>query len=124
MTTYRVTAPMILLKIRGVGDKAVINSFYAGAVVPDSAEQVDPDNVLRHLDRGWIEEIDDAPAPEPAPSKAPEPDPDAVPDGNADEVLVWVGGDREKAARALAAEKAGKQRKVLVEQLTKLVEAK
>jgi hypothetical protein len=115
MTTYRVTAPMVLLKVRGVGDKAMINSFYAGAIVPESAEEIDPDNVLRHLDRGWIEEVDEAPV------AAPEPDLNAVPDGTADEVRTWVGDDVDRAKRALTVEqKAATPRKTLTDHLAKV----
>lgn len=47
---------------------------------------------------------------------------DYVPDGSATDVLDWVGGDLERAARALAAEQdAAKPRSTLVDQLTKLL---
>lgn len=124
MTTYRVTAPMVLLKIRGVGDKAIINSFYAGATVPESAAEIDPVNVKRHVDRGWIEEVDEPAAPAPEPTKVPEPDPNAVPDSTADKVLAWVGDSQERAKRALAVEQAGAKRKTLVDQLIKLTDSK
>lgn len=124
MATYIVTAPMVYLKIRGVGDKAVINSFYAEAIVPESAAEIDPDNVKRHLDRGWIKEVEGAPVAEPKPPKAPEPNPSTVPDGTAEEVRTWVGDDVDRAKRALAAEqKAASPRKTLVDQLTKVVGA-
>lgn len=45
-----------------------------------------------------------------------------VPDGNAEQVLTWVGDDRERAQRALDAERAGKQRSGLTAQLEKLAE--
>lgn len=46
-----------------------------------------------------------------------EPDGDEVPDGTNAAVLAWVGDDLERAARALAAEVDGKQRKRLIASL-------
>lgn len=47
-----------------------------------------------------------------------------VPDGSAEVVLAWVGEDKERAARALAAEQArDKPRSTLVGQLEKLAQA-
>lgn len=40
-----------------------------------------------------------------------------VPTGTVDEVLAWVGRDLDRAARALAAERAGKNRSTLVAEL-------
>jgi hypothetical protein len=124
MSSYRVAAPMVLLKVRGVGGKSVVNGFYAGAIVPASAADVDADNLQRHIERGWVEEVDDS---TPAEALAPGPvavvDPDAVPVGTADEVLAWVGDDPARAARALVAEKiAEKPRTTLLDKLAKLTE--
>jgi len=44
-----------------------------------------------------------------------------VPDGTADEVLAWVGGDFERAVAAEAAELAGKRRKTLLADLAKII---
>lgn len=42
---------------------------------------------------------------------------DEVPDGTVEEVLAWVGDDKDRAARALDAELDGKDRTTLVEAL-------
>lgn len=44
--------------------------------------------------------------------------PDAVPTGTVDEVLAWVGDDRDRAARALEVELSGKNRASLVAALS------
>jgi hypothetical protein len=129
MANYRVTAPMVNLKVKDQRGRAQVNGFYAGAII--GGDVIDPDHLARHLDRGWIEPVDepaDEPAPEPA--EPPEPaapapvvDPDAVPVGTADEVLAWVGDDRARAGRALVVEKtAEKPRITLIDKLTKLNE--
>jgi hypothetical protein len=43
---------------------------------------------------------------------------DEVPTGTIAEILAWVGTDRDRAARALAAEQAGQNRKSLLKNLT------
>lgn len=43
---------------------------------------------------------------------------DEVPTGTIAEILAWVGTDRDRAARALAAEQSGQNRKSLVKNLT------
>jgi hypothetical protein len=126
MATYRVTAPMVLLKVKGQTGAPMINSFYAGAIVPDSVSEMDEANLRRHLDRGWVEKLDDAPT-EPAGTSAGgpgKPSPsgggDGVPDGTAEEVRAWVGDDKERAAQALVAEQnRDKPRSTLIDQLTK-----
>jgi hypothetical protein len=121
MTTYRVTAPMVLLKVKGNAGQPQVNSFYAGAIVPVSAAEVDPKNLARHVDRGWVEEVDDVPAEPVAPASVPSRGSGGgVPEGTADKVLEWVGEDKERAAQALVAEqKRDKPRSTLVDQLTK-----
>lgn len=48
---------------------------------------------------------------------------DRVPGGTTEEIRAWVGDDRERAARALAVERAGaKPRTTLVDHLAKLAE--
>lgn len=44
-----------------------------------------------------------------------------VPTGTVDEVLEWVGDDKDRAALALEAEKSGKNRKSLISELEELV---
>lgn len=48
---------------------------------------------------------------------------EAVPEGNAGDVLKWVGTDKDRAQRALDAENAGQQRKGLTNDLTAIVSA-
>lgn len=47
-------------------------------------------------------------------------DPDAVPAGTVEEILAWVGDNRDRAGRALEAEWAGKNRPSLIAQLERL----
>lgn len=125
MGTYRVTAPYVLLKVRDQATgKEQVNGFYEGAIVSDSV--IDAAFLSRHLDRGWVEEVDEpesaAPA-EPEESPAPPVDPDAVPSGTAAEVMAWVGSDSARAGRALVVEQtAEKPRSTLIADLTKVAE--
>lgn len=47
---------------------------------------------------------------------------EAVPEGSIKEVLKWVGYDREKAQRALAAEHDGEKRTTLVSKLEAIID--
>lgn len=121
--TYRVTAPYVTLKVLDtVSGAAQINGFYAGAIVTES--RIDSESLKRHVDRGWVEEVDEPaaePTPEPKTPEKPASNPDKVPDGTADEVKAWVGDDAEKAKLALAAEqKIPSPRKTLVDHLAKV----
>lgn len=52
-----------------------------------------------------------------------EPEPEPVPTGTSKEVLAWVGDDKERAQRALDAEKSNtKPRVTLVNELTEIIE--
>lgn len=51
-------------------------------------------------------------------------DVEPVPTGSIDEVQSWVGDDRDKAKRALEAERSGKKRSGLITYLEKVVAAK
>lgn len=113
MKVRTVTGPVVVLPDATTGKTAY---YYQGAVLPDGLNE---DRVADVVASGLVTETDGPDEP-----PADEPGQDQVPDGTADEVLAWVGTDKDRAERALAAEQAGKQRKVLVEQLTKLVEAK
>lgn len=62
-----------------------------------------------------------APVEELADGPAVDLDGDGVPDGTIAQVLEWVGNDPARAARALEAEQAGKNRATLTDALTKLV---
>jgi len=44
-----------------------------------------------------------------------------VPEGSVASILKWVGDDKEKAEAALEAEKAGKDRVTLIEQLEEIL---
>lgn len=58
-----------------------------------------------------------------APAKKAEPGGDAVPDGTTEEVIAWVGDDKDRAKRALDKENAGDNPRVtLVEPLEKVLE--
>jgi len=45
-----------------------------------------------------------------------------VPQGSVDEVLAWVGDDRDRASRALEAERSGQQRTTLIAKLEAIAE--
>ena len=68
-------------------------------------------------------EEDPEPAPEPVPEKSSEPAPaddgDEPPvDGTIDDLMTWVDGDKDRAARALAAEQAkDKPRSTVIKRL-------
>ena len=81
---------------------------YEGAPVPANT---DADDLKRLVDEGFLEEDKDAPAPAPAPEKS-----DKI-----DDILAEVGDDKEKAAAALEAEKAGKNRSTLVTKLEAII---
>lgn len=52
------------------------------------------------------------------------PDNERVPDGPAEDVINWVGGDRARAERALAVEQASESpRKTLTDKLAKLLDS-
>lgn len=44
-----------------------------------------------------------------------------VPVGTVDEILNWVGDDKDRAKAALKAEKSGKKRKSLIEELNDII---
>jgi hypothetical protein len=53
---YRVTAPMVNLKIKDpVTGAYTVQGFYEGAVVDD----IEPDNLRHHLDGDMVEEVAD-----------------------------------------------------------------
>lgn len=119
-TNYRVKAPYVLLKVRDQAGKSQVAGFYEGAILSDAV--VDPEFLTRHLERDWIEKVDEPvaePVAKPVKPETPAPDPDKVPDGTADEVLTWVGDNKERAESALTAEQAGQKRKTLIDQLKK-----
>lgn len=69
----------------------------------------------QHIDLDVVEE--ESAEPEPG-----EPPADEVPDGSADEVLIWVGDDKERASWALDVERQRPSpRSTLVAKLEKLV---
>lgn len=54
-TAYRVTAPYVVLKIRGTSGRPQVNGFYKGAIVTD--DQVEKESLKRHLDRKMVERL-------------------------------------------------------------------
>lgn len=81
MTSYRVKAPLLLLRFRDqASGKEQISERYAGAIAIDP---VDDKALQKALDRGWVEEVDDVPA-EPAAAPASPPDPDSGQGGEGD----------------------------------------
>ncbi|GAB2951946.1 hypothetical protein GCM10027280_45410 [Micromonospora polyrhachis] len=77
-----------------------------------------PESEVRALlEQGHIEPVDDEPA-------SPDDDQDdKVPTGTIAEILAWVDGNPDRAARALDVEQAGKARSTLVADLTAIVDA-
>jgi hypothetical protein len=118
MASYRVTAPYVVLAIKGVGGVEQVRGFYKEAIVTDP---VQGKSLTKHIDRGWVERLAAAPAEKvPAPAGQGQ-DGGEVPTGAAEEVLAWVGDDADRARRALAAEQgATKPRSTLVDKLGKL----
>lgn len=80
MAVYRVTAPYVTLKVRDVTGKASVMGFYKDARV--DRDQVDSASLKRHLDRGYVELVEQG---EPARESTPEPqgEPPAEPTGEA-----------------------------------------
>jgi hypothetical protein len=122
-STYRVTAPYILLQVTDQAGKGQVNGFYEGGIVTNP---VDDARLRKAVDRGWVERVA-TPSPTPAapatPAAAPigGDDQNQVPTGSADEVLVWVGDNADRAKVALAAERgSAKPRTTLVDKLDKL----
>lgn len=89
-----------------------------GADLPGDVPAAEVEALLR---RGDIRRVDEQDTAEPTPA----PDPDAVPDGTIPAVIDWVGGDKDRAARALEAEQAKGEtaRTTLVNQLQQLLAA-
>lgn len=114
MKVRTVTGPVVVLPEKTTG-KTIY--YYQGAVLPDGLNE---DRVADVIANGLVTETDgpDEPAGD---ESDPESDPDQVPDGTADEVLAWVGEDKDRAERALVTENAReKPRSTLVTQLQKL----
>lgn len=51
---YRVTAPLVYLKVPDVAGSYVSYTFYKDAVVPANVED---ESLKRHLDMGMVEEV-------------------------------------------------------------------
>lgn len=81
--------------------------IYADDPVPVG---IDPDDLRRLVDEGFLAEVGEA---EDSSEKKK----------SVDEVLAEVGDDKDKAAAALEAEKAGKNRSTLVTKLQAIVDA-
>jgi hypothetical protein len=93
--TYRVNAPYVVLKTQDrESGRSKVNGYYEGAIV--TGPIVDEASLAKHLERGWIEEIQPA-ADNPDEPVAEEPDKpaaDSVPSltkpGQADQKAAWV----------------------------------
>lgn len=98
---------------------AGIDDHPAGSVVRlfDGSQWLVTDTVVRR----YVPDVDDPPATAGELEDAEDDQDAAVPTGTADQVLEWVGEDRERAARALAAEQArSSPRKTVVARLEAL----
>ena len=76
MTTYKVIAPYVTLKVKDLAGTEVVQGFYAGAVV----DVVDEEQAKAQADMGFLGKVDDAPA---APEQEPEAPVFERPAGNA-----------------------------------------
>jgi hypothetical protein len=113
------------------GSVTVLRNVGAGMAYVDVARgepvgDLDDETRIGLLARGAIGRRDGRPhevAAEPGPDEDEADDPGAVPDGNVDAVLAWVGDDTDRAAQALEAEQGdgGKNRKGVVDPLTELL---
>lgn len=121
MARYVVTAGYVTAETAVPGGRASVD-IPRGALLP---EDVPAETVESLLGLGRIEAIAEAPAPAVEPVPEPGVDPDAVPAGTVVEVLAWVGGDLERAARALEVEQAegGPGRKGVMEPLGEMLAA-
>jgi hypothetical protein len=84
-----------------------------------------PSGIADRVARGQLRLVnEDGTPPAESPAEESPADPDAVPAGTIDEVLAWVGNDKDRAARALEAEhaKGDQARSTLVAKLTALTQ--
>lgn len=111
---YKVTAPLVII----ASADGVAGDWYGydGALVPAGLN----DERCKVLAKeGMLEKVkDDAPAPAPATAPSGDSKPDTV-----EGILAEVGDDKEKAAAALEAEVAGKNRSTLVKALEDVLNA-
>lgn len=110
--SYKVTAALVIIpnadKVSGDG------YFYQDSVIPDGWN----DERCKQLAKeGMLEKVAAA-KPDPAAKEG-----DGPKAGSVEFILAEVGDDKEKAAAALEQEKAGKNRKTLVEPLEKVLSA-
>jgi len=99
-SNYVVTAPLVIVP----DERGSQQYFYYGAAIPQG---LDADRVKQLFEEGMLGE----------PEAQPEPADDSGKPATVDEILAEVGDDKEKAAAALEAEKAGKNRSSLVSKL-------
>lgn len=106
--SYTVTAPVVVVRVEQGGPVYV----YKDGVLPAGADK-------EHIEQLLAEEmIEKTRAP-----KAAKADPDPAKEPTIEEILNDVGDDKAKAAEALEAEKAGKNRSTLVPKLEAIVSA-
>lgn len=95
MSTYRVAAPYVTLRFMDpMAGKWVLHGLYVGAILPAGVHEED---LARHLRKGMVVEVDEAPAtPEPTgPTPAEEPRPEtqlneSVPPAQSASKADWV----------------------------------
>jgi len=118
---YRVTAGYVTVETAVPGGRASVD-VGRGQLLPGDVPDEQRELLLA---AGHIEPVDEQHADDPDDDGGDEGgDEGEVPDGTIAEVLAWVGGDRDRAARALEVERAkgGKARSTLVGDLEQLVD--
>lgn len=63
MVTYKVVAPYVTLKVKDLAGNAVVQGYYAGALV----DVLDEEQAKAQADAGLLEQVNAAPVPEPEP---------------------------------------------------------
>lgn len=111
---YLVTAAYVTVET-DVGPGRARVDIPHGALLPADVPAEDRERALR---LGQVQEVDDFVEP-----PAPEQDPEQVPDGTIAVVLDWVGGDPDRARRALEVELGNRARSTLIADLTAISEA-
>ena len=106
MKIYVSAVPLTMVRLIDGGYRNVLQGEQV------AGDAVEPENLKRHLRKGFLVEAEEAEEVE------GEPKSDKV-----DDIVAEVGDDKEKAAEALEREKAGKNRKTLVEKLQAVLDA-
>lgn len=102
---YQVSAPLVVVP----DTTGSFHHFYNGTVLPDG---LDEKRVKQLAKEGMLEKVDATEQPADGGSDKP---------ATVEEILAAVGDDKAKAQAALDEEKAGKNRKTLVDKLAAVV---